>query len=92
MLARLEEFETMISLVEQERCSAIGVVGSLTEIMESSEELKILGNKIDALEKFMEHVKSNVDYLENKIDAAEKHAGLNKNTNKLKTFLKPLLV
>lgn len=92
MLARLEEFESMVSLVEQERCSAIGVVGSLTEIMNSRDELNSLCTKIDALEKFIEHVKSNVDYFENKVDAAEKIVGINKNANKLKTFFKPLLV
>lgn len=92
MLARLEEFETMITLVEQERCSAIGVAGTLTEVMESSGELNALCSRIDALEKFMEHVKSNVDYLENKLEAAEKNVGLNSSTNKLKTFFKPLLV
>lgn len=92
MLARLEEFETMISLVEQERCSAIGVAGTLTEVMDKSSEFSTLCERIDTLEKVIEHINSNIDYLENKLEAAENSVGLNNNTNKLKTFLKPLLV
>lgn len=92
MLVRLEEFETMIALVQQERCNSIGITGSLTQTIDYRTEFKNLCARIDALEKVTESAKNNIDVLENKIEAAEKHLGLHDNTNKLKNFLAPIFV
>lgn len=92
MLVRLEEFETMIALVQQERCNSIGLTGSLTQTSDYQKEFKNLCNRIDSLEKVVDHVKDNIDTLESKVDAAEKQLGITDNTSKLKNFLTPIFV
>lgn len=86
MLVRLEEFQTMVILVQQEKCN------SLAELTESKSELLSLCEKIEALEQLIEHIKSNMYMLEGKIEAAESNLGLKDNTTKIKTFLKPFFV
>lgn len=92
MLARLEELETMILLVQQERQNTVGPNGSITQIIDNIPELNELCGRIDNLEKLVEHIKQNINYLEEKVEAAENEVGLPNSTNKLKTLLKPLLV
>lgn len=92
MLARLEELETMILLVQQERQNTVGPNGSITQIIENIPELNELCGRIDNLEKLVEHIKQNINYLEEKVEVAENDVGLPNSTNKLKTLLKPLLV
>ncbi|KAK9739130.1 hypothetical protein QE152_g9220 [Popillia japonica] len=70
MLTRLEELDTMIALVQQERCNSIGIT--------------------DALEKVVDDAKNNIDMLEIKVDAAEKHLGITDNATKFKNFLAPI--
>ncbi|GJQ68243.1 hypothetical protein Trydic_g16856 [Trypoxylus dichotomus] len=90
MITRLEEFDTMIMLVQQERCNSIGITGSLTETIDYKAELKNLCNRIDALEKIVDHAKNNIDMLENKVEVAEKQFGISDGTSKLKNFLAPI--
>lgn len=90
MLTRLEEFDTMIALVQQERCNSIGLTGSLTQTLDYRSELKDLCNRIDVLEEVVESAKNNIDMLESKVDAAEKHLGISDGTSKLKNFLAPI--
>lgn len=92
MLTRLEEFETILLVVQQERCNAVGLTGSLTQALDNFGELKELCDRIDALEKLIEHVKTNVDTIERRIEATEEHFGLTDNTSKIKNLLIPLFV
>ncbi|KAK5642988.1 hypothetical protein RI129_009155 [Pyrocoelia pectoralis] len=90
MLTRLEEFETLLTLVQQERCNAVGLTGSLTKAVGFSGDLKELCDRVDKLENLIEHIKSNIDSVERKIDAAEEQFGLTDNTAKIKNLLIPL--
>lgn len=90
MLLRLEEFEAMITLVQQERCNAIGITGSLSETIDNKKELLELCGRIDAVEKLIEHVKNNISILEKKVEVAEAQFGITDNTMKLKNFFMPL--
>lgn len=92
MTIRLEEFESMIAIVQQERCNAIGLTGSLTDVVQRKNELVDLGMRIDNLEKLIEHITNNVNQLEGKIQQAEEHLGIKDNTTKLKNLLSPLFV
>lgn len=92
MLTRLEELDTMIALVQQERCNSIGITGSLTQTLDYKAELKNLCDRIDALEKVVDDAKNNIDMLEIKVDAAEKHLGITDNATKFKNFLAPIFV
>ncbi|KAF5278133.1 hypothetical protein FQR65_LT03649 [Abscondita terminalis] len=90
MLTRLEEFETLLTIVQQERCNAIGLTGSLTQSIDCFGSLKELCDRIDRLEALIEHIKSNIDAVERKIEAAEEHYGLTDSTSKIKNLLSPL--
>ncbi|KAF5269483.1 hypothetical protein FQA39_LY08672 [Lamprigera yunnana] len=90
MLTRLEEFESLLTIVQQERCNAIGLTGSLTESVDCLNNLKELCERIDKLEKLIQHISNNIESAERKITAAEEHIGLTDNTAKLKNLLIPL--
>lgn len=92
MIIRLEELENMIAIVQQERCNAIGLTGSLTDVVHKKDELLDLCKRIDSLEKLIEHITNNINHLENKIVQAEEQIGLKDNTTKLKNLLSPLFV
>ncbi|XP_022910133.1 biogenesis of lysosome-related organelles complex 1 subunit 4 [Onthophagus taurus] len=88
MLTRLEECETMIALVQQERCNSVGLTGSLSQAVDNRAELKEMYKKINALEKLVDHVNNNVETLERKMDEAEKHFGIS--DSMLKSFFGPI--
>lgn len=92
MLARLEEFETMITLLHEEKTNTYGLKGSLMDVIQEKTELKDLFDRIDALEKVVAHAKAAVNYYEIKVEAAEKDLSLMQTSSKIKDFLKPLLV
>lgn len=92
MLARLEEFETMISLFHEEKTNTYALRGSLMDVMQDRNELLCLFLRIDALEKVVEHIKATVNHCEMKVEAAEKDLSLMQTTSKIKDFLKPLWV
>lgn len=87
---RLEEFECMVSLVQEERCNAIGITGSLVEAMDYQKDLTELCERINSLEKLIDYIKNTVNSLETKIENAEEHLGIVDGTNRLKSFFLPL--
>lgn len=92
MLARLEEFETMMLLLHEENLNTCGLNGSLMAVVETKTELQNLFERIDALEKLVDDVKRTVFYYEAKVEAAEKELGIMQAGLKIKELLKPLLV
>lgn len=92
MLARLEEFETMVSLVDDEKTNTCSLKGSLMVIIQERSELKNLFERIDALEKIVDEAKKAVNYYEFKVEEAEKDSSLMQTSSKIKEFLKPLWV
>ncbi|XP_018335472.1 biogenesis of lysosome-related organelles complex 1 subunit 4 [Agrilus planipennis] len=90
MLTRLEEFETLIVLVQQERCNAVGMTGHLSQTTDNFDQIKSLCSKVDLLEKMVQDADMNITALENKVSVAEEHYGLADNSNKLKNLLMPL--
>lgn len=70
----------------------VGPTGALTAVIDYKEELDGLCKRIDAVEKLVEHIRRNLNYLENKVEEAEESIGLTNKSSKLKAFLKPLLV
>lgn len=91
MLARLEEFETMVSFLHQQNAASCGLTNSLTDVIQNKDELQQLFDRIDALERMVEHVKATVNRLENKVEEAEKNLGIMPSFQ-IKSLLKPLLV
>lgn len=92
MLARLEEFETMILLLHEENTNTCGLNGSLMAVVERKTELQTLFDRIDALEKIVDHAKRAVSCCEMKVETAERDLGLMQTSLKIKDLLKPLLV
>lgn len=92
MVLRLEEFEAMIALVQQERCNSMGMTGSLSETIDGKAELEKLCQRIDTVEQLVEHVKTNLAAIESKVDTAEAQFGATDSTTKLKSFFLPLFV
>lgn len=92
MLARLEEFETMISLLHEEKTKTYSLKGSLMNVIQERIELKNLCDRIDALEKIVDHAKAAVNFCEIKVETAEKDLSLMQTSSKIKDFLKPLWV
>lgn len=92
MLARLEEFETMISLLHEERTNTYGIKGSLMDLIHEKNELANLFQGIEALEKLVDNAKKTIHHYELKVESAEKNLRLMQTTSKIKDFLKPLLV
>lgn len=90
MLARLEECQTMLGLVQQERCNAVGITGALTEAMDCRPMLSQLTGRIDALEGVTNHLNKCLDQLEVKMSEAEEQAGIVDTKTKLKSFIYPL--
>ncbi|XP_065160525.1 biogenesis of lysosome-related organelles complex 1 subunit 4 isoform X2 [Atheta coriaria] len=91
ILTRLEEFETMVLLIQQERCNAIGLTGSLTDCVDIQPQVQQLCHRIDSLEALTEYLKTYVNSLENKIDVMEEKLGFGDNANVFKSFLKSSL-
>ncbi|XP_057664678.1 biogenesis of lysosome-related organelles complex 1 subunit 4 isoform X2 [Diorhabda carinulata] len=87
MLARLEEFETMMSFVIQDRKDYNDI---LTSVPNYKEEFDILCNKIDSVEKLTKHIKSNLDELEKEIEKAELSLGCTEKTAKVTQIFTPL--
>ncbi|XP_044252497.1 biogenesis of lysosome-related organelles complex 1 subunit 4 [Tribolium madens] len=88
MLARLEEFQTMISFAKQERINATELVSS---IQSSNESLNYLFKRIDSVEKLIQEVKSTVDNLETDVEKAEEEVGITESkTRKVANIFTPL--
>ncbi|EEZ99861.2 Biogenesis of lysosome-related organelles complex 1 subunit 4-like Protein [Tribolium castaneum] len=88
MLARLEEFQTMISFAKQERINATELVSS---IQSSNESLNDLFQRIDSVEKLVQDVKSTLDNLEAVVEKAEEEVGVTESkTSKVANIFTPL--
>ncbi|XP_014088644.2 biogenesis of lysosome-related organelles complex 1 subunit 4 [Bactrocera oleae] len=88
MLARLDEFETLLSSVRAENNSILE--NHVSGILAFSDSFQNLCERIDKLEQFVEKVNTNVNEVENSIDIAELE--LNVTDYSLKGLLiKPLL-
>ncbi|CAG9818791.1 unnamed protein product [Phaedon cochleariae] len=72
MLARLEEFQTMLYFVTQDRIDYNDI---LTSIPNYGVEFDQICNKIDTLESLISHIQSNLDQLEHEIEKAETELG-----------------
>lgn len=92
MLIRLEEFEAMVAIVQEQRCNSMGLTGALPEVAESLPDLKDLCDKIGMLEKMIQHAMAKVNELETKMETAEEEFGLVDNANKIKNLLAPMFV
>ncbi|XP_072392839.1 biogenesis of lysosome-related organelles complex 1 subunit 4 [Diabrotica undecimpunctata] len=87
MLTRLEEFQTMMSFVEQDRKDYNDI---LTSVPNYKDEFDILCNRIDTVDKLTTHIKSNLDVLENEIEKAESSLGCSEKTAKVTQIFTPL--
>lgn len=92
MLTRLEELETMLTIVQQENCNATGLTGSLTDVVQLKGDLLDIGQRINTLETLVEHIANNMGQLEDKVQVAEDQFGLQDNATKLKSLFTPLFV
>lgn len=88
MLTRLEEFESMVALVQQERGNAVGLTGTLSQVADCKLELHNLCSKVDVLENLVINVRESLDSLEDQIQVAEEQYGYAEN-NALKNFFIP---
>lgn len=88
MLTRLEEFESMVTIVQQESGNVIGVTGSLTQLTEQKLYLEKLCVDVDVLACLITKVRHTVDLLENEVQQAEEQLCYLDN-NSLKNFFKP---
>ncbi|KAE8737786.1 hypothetical protein FOCC_FOCC016746 [Frankliniella occidentalis] len=72
MLTRLEEFQSLIHMVEADGFQAVNTL--TTEILGRKDELKQLGDRIDGLECLVTRVKGDMDKLESLLNTAETEA------------------
>ncbi|XP_046391160.1 biogenesis of lysosome-related organelles complex 1 subunit 4 [Ischnura elegans] len=86
MLTRLEEFETLVDMVQEDEGKCLG--SNIPEIFTANKELEKVFEKIDRLEAFVGRVKHDLDIVESHLDEAEAEAGTD---GTLKNILKPLL-
>lgn len=92
MLARLEEFETMLSFIEPDVKDSKDILKSIVDYKPEFEELC---QKIDSTEFLIAHIKSNLDTLEAKIEEGEAKMGVDaasKVTEKMTNIFTPLFV
>lgn len=90
MLARLEEFQTMICFARQERIIATELLSSIEN---SKDNLNDLFNRIDSVERLVQDVKSTVDALETEVEKAEEKVGITESkTSKVANIFTPLFV
>lgn len=90
MLTRLEEFESMVTMVQQESGSLIGLTGSMSTVAEHKPQLDKLCDKVDVLECMLTKVRCTLDTLDNKVTQAEQQYAHLENTT-LKNFFRPKL-
>ncbi|KAL3275769.1 hypothetical protein HHI36_020514 [Cryptolaemus montrouzieri] len=74
MLARLEEFETLVNFAKQDVDESTEALSSLVNC---NDQMKELFSKIDSVERVVNHIKGNLKNLEEKIEKEEHRLGLN---------------
>ncbi|XP_018563279.1 biogenesis of lysosome-related organelles complex 1 subunit 4 [Anoplophora glabripennis] len=87
MLARLEEFQTMVSFVKQDETDSNDI---LTSLPNYRNDLEDMFNKIDTMESLVIHMKNNLDKLEDDIEKAETELGCNDPKKKVTSIFTPL--
>lgn len=91
MLTRLEEFESMIKMVQQQTGNVIGITGTFSQIKDQENNLTQLCLAVDVLEGLVLKVKTTLDSLEDRVLQTEKqYEYLDNNT--LKSFFKPIFL
>lgn len=75
MLTRLEEFESMVLLVQQERGNVVGLTGTLMQVVDGKQELDVLCSKVDVIESLVVNVRETLDSLDDQIQFAEEQYG-----------------
>lgn len=88
MLTRLEEFESMVLLVQQERGNVVGLTGTLPQVVDKKQELNALCSKVDVIESLVINVRETLDSLEDQIQVAEEQFGYVEQ-NPLRNFFMP---
>lgn len=68
MLARLEEFETMFTFLHQDINSSIEAFNTISTFQD---QFNLLCSKIDSVEKLVNHIKCNLESLEQSIEKHE---------------------
>lgn len=89
MLARLEEFQTMVSFVKQDGTDSNDILTSLPDYKTDLEEMF---KKIDTMESLVTHMKNNLDKLEDDVEKAEIEFGINDPKKKVASIFSPLFV
>ncbi|KAJ1525444.1 hypothetical protein ONE63_010256 [Megalurothrips usitatus] len=84
MLTRLEEFQSLIHMVEADGFQAVNTL--TTEILGRKDELKQLGERIDGLDSLVIRVKQDVDKLETLLSTAEAEANASEGAPLLKAL------
>ncbi|XP_050295470.1 biogenesis of lysosome-related organelles complex 1 subunit 4 [Anthonomus grandis grandis] len=87
LLVRLEEFETMFSLIQPDIKDSKDILNS---IISYKPEFDDLCDKIDSTEFMIAHIKTNLDTLEGKIEEAEAKMGISDAASKVSSILTPL--
>ncbi|VEN33962.1 unnamed protein product [Callosobruchus maculatus] len=87
MLARLEEFQTILSFMSQDRNYYNSMI---TSIPKYQGEIDDLCKKIDMVEGLIAHIKDNMDTLESRVEKAETELNINESTMKVPNIFTPL--
>lgn len=90
MLTRLEEFQTMISFVHQDRDESNKI---LISVLDANDDFNDLCKKIDKIECLVAHIKNNLNALDEEISKTEENLGcLEQSTLKMPSIFTPLFV
>ncbi|KAJ8938139.1 hypothetical protein NQ318_006999 [Aromia moschata] len=89
MLARLEEFQTILSFIKQDEKDATNIFASVPNYKSDLDEMC---DTIDTIENLISHIKNNLDKLENDIEKAETELGYNEHKKIVSNIFTPLFV
>nr|CAH7741922.1 unnamed protein product [Callosobruchus chinensis] len=87
MLARLEEFQTLLGFMSKDRDQYNSII---TSIPKYQAEFDDLSKRTDMVEALVAHIKDNLDTLESRIEKAEAELNINEPTMKVPNIFTPL--
>ncbi|CAH1982311.1 unnamed protein product [Acanthoscelides obtectus] len=87
ILARLEEFQTMLSFIAGDRKDYNDIIASIPNYKPRFDDMF---KRIDVLEVLVAHMKDNMDTLESNIEKAEAELGINEPAMKVPSIFTPL--
>ncbi|KAJ8972783.1 hypothetical protein NQ317_009236 [Molorchus minor] len=87
MLARLEEFQTMLTFIKQDEKDSSDILNSIPNY---KNDFDAMCNTIDRLENLMTHIKINLDKLDDDLERAETELGYNEPKKKVTNLFTPL--